>query len=383
MINNIFEWLKRERDARLKGGLYHYTQIKFAYNSNRIEGSKLTEDQTRYIYDTFTINTKEKETASVNDIIETVNHFKCFNYMINVAKEQLSQEMIKEFHKLLKQGSKDSFDEWFKVGDYKNIANTVAGIITTPPKNVEEEMGKLISKYLAKDKINIYDIVDFHYNFEKIHPFQDGNGRVGRLVMFKECLKYDIVPFVIEDEQKLLYYGGLKEYPESKLRLMDFCLLEQDKYKDIIKQLNVDVNNKGFLKNGDDLLNNNNKLLNDMNLVLNKNNIKEMCCYDYEKKKEIILNFKEKELNVKSMEVILQKENLSKFECNDENGKLVYILQRIKKDIAENWYFYKDFNKDSAIFFINSFYKEREKQNNQTFRNGTNTDNNGNGGGGR
>ena len=352
MVNNIFEWLKRERDARLKGGLYHYTQVKFAYNSNRIEGSRLTEDQTRYIYDTFTINTREKETANVNDIIETVNHFKCFNYMINIAKEQLSQEIIKEFHKLLKQGSKDSFDEWFKIGDYKNMGNTVADIITTPPQKVEEEMDKLISEYLAKDKINMYEIVDFHYNFEKIHPFQDGNGRVGRLIMFKECLKHDIVPFVIEDEQKLLYYGGLKEYPESKLSLLDFCLIEQDKYKDIIKQLNIDVNNKGFLKNGDDLLNNNGSSLNDIYSALNKDNIKELKCYKHETKKEVILDFKENEIKVKSMQIILHKENISKFECNDENGNLVYILQRIKNGITENWYFDKDFNRDSAISFI-------------------------------
>jgi len=233
-MNNILEQLKEEKQMRLKGGLYHYTQIKFAYNTNRIEGSRLTEDQTRYIYETNTINTGDNETANVNDIIETVNHFKCFDYMLDISDKPLSEEIIKEFHKILKQNSLDSFNNWFKIGDYKTMPNFVGDIKTTEPIKVKSEMENLLLLYLKNDNIDINDIVDFHYNFQKIHPFQDGNGRVGRLIMFKEFLKYNIVPFIIEDEYKQFYYMGLKEYPESKLRLVDSCLFAQDKYKESI-----------------------------------------------------------------------------------------------------------------------------------------------------
>jgi Fic family protein len=243
MKNNLLDRLKEEREMRLKGCLYHYTQVKFAYNSNRIEGSQLTEDQTRYIYETYTISTGDNKTANVNDIIETVNHFSCFDYLLKVVEKPLSEEIIKEFHSILKRGSSDSFKDWFRIGDYKAIENFVGEAKTTLPAEVNNEMNKLVSMYLKED-IDINKIIDFHYNFERMHPFQDGNGRVGRLVMFKECLKNNIVPFIIEDENKQFYYMGLKEYPSSKLRLIDTCLFAQDIYKDAIKYLNIDYENK-------------------------------------------------------------------------------------------------------------------------------------------
>ena len=235
MSNNLIDILKEEKDMRLKGGLYHYTQIKFAYNTNRIEGSQLTEDQTRYIFEANTITTGENKTANIDDILETVNHFNCFDYMLDTAKKTLSENIIKEYHKLLKQGTSDSKKEWFNVGDYKTRPNMVGDTETTPPSNVNKEMKDLISEYTQKEKINIDDIVDFHYRFEKIHPFQDGNGRVGRLIMFKECLKNQIVPFIIKDENKQFYYRGLKEYLKTDGYLKETCLHAQDEYKDVLK----------------------------------------------------------------------------------------------------------------------------------------------------
>ena len=236
MKKNVLDRLKEERSMRLKGCLYHYTQIKFAYNTNRIEGSQLTEDETRYIYETHTISTGDNKTANVNDIIETVNHFSCFDYLLKVAEEPLSEEIIKEFHSILKRGTTDSFKDWFKVGDYKTRENFVNDFKTALPSEVNEKMNELLSNYL-KEEIDFNRIIDFHYNFEIIHPFQDGNGRVGRLIMFKECLKNNIVPFIIEDKNKLFYYIGLKEYQNSKLRLIDTCLSSQDTYKEAIEYL--------------------------------------------------------------------------------------------------------------------------------------------------
>jgi Fic family protein len=242
-VNIVLDRLKEEKEMRLKGCLYHYTQIKFAYNTNRIEGSRLTEDETRYIYETFTISTGENKTANVNDIIETVNHFSCFNYLLEVAEKPLSEEIIKEFHNILKRGSSDSFKDWFKIGDYKTRENMVGDIETALPSEVNKKMKSLLSEYL-KENIDFNKIIDFHYNFEKIHPFQDGNGRVGRLVMFKECLKNNIVPFIIEDEKKQFYYMGLKEYPNSKTRLIETCLYSQDIYKDVLKYFKIDYDDK-------------------------------------------------------------------------------------------------------------------------------------------
>ncbi|MEI3162887.1 MAG: Fic family protein [Lachnospirales bacterium] len=222
--------LKEEKEAKLKGSIYHQTQIKLAYNSNHIEGSRLTEEQTRYIYETNTIGL-EKEPANIDDIMETINHFQCFDYMIDCANNTLDEEFIKTAHKILKTNTSDSRISWFNVGEYKSKKNMVADIQTTPPEKVKKEMDKLLNEYWNKQNISLDDILDFHIHFERIHPFQDGNGRVGRIIMFKECLKYNIVPFIIEDNLKLFYYRGLKEWDNEKGYLRDTCLTAQDRYK--------------------------------------------------------------------------------------------------------------------------------------------------------
>ncbi len=229
---NLLKTLQEEKDSRLKGGIYHQTQIQLAYNTNRIEGSKLSEEQTRYIYETNTIFIEDGEkTANVDDIVETVNHFSCFDYMLDIALEPLSEEHIKRFHYLLKINTTDSKRAWFKVGDYKTKPNVAGGIETSSPKDVPTDIKKLIETYNGLKKLTVNDIIDFHYKFEKIHPFQDGNGRVGRLIMFKECLKHNFVPFIIEDEHKFFYYRGLSEYSKIKEYLIDTCLSAQDNYK--------------------------------------------------------------------------------------------------------------------------------------------------------
>lgn len=227
----LIELLQEEMKMGLKGGLYHQTQIKLAYNSNRIEGSRLSEDQTRYIFETNTINVEPEETASVDDIIETVNHFACFDYMLNLAHEDLSEEMIKEFHRILKRNTSDERKDWFRVGDYKARPNVVGDMKTTAPGKVASAMGKLLTMYHQKTGNSFEDIVDFHHEFESIHPFQDGNGRVGRIILFKECLKNGILPFIIDHEYKLFYYRGLKEYSSEKGYLLDTCLSAQDRYE--------------------------------------------------------------------------------------------------------------------------------------------------------
>ena len=247
METNLLDYLIEEKNMRLKGGLYHYTQIKFAYNTNRIEGSRLTEDETRYIFETNTISTKNENnnTVNIDDIIETVNHFSCFNYMLDTAKDNITESIIKEYHRQLKQGTSDSQKEWFNVGDYKTRENIVGDIETTPVSKVKGEIKKLLSDYSKKDTININDIIDFHYHFEKIHPFQDGNGRVGRLIIFKECLKNKIVPFIIQDENKQYYYRGLKEYKKINGFLIDTCLHEQDIYKEKLAYFKINcIKNK-------------------------------------------------------------------------------------------------------------------------------------------
>lgn len=234
MQQRLLERLLEEKEMKLKGGLYHQTQIKLAYNSNRIEGSRLSEDQTRYIYETNTVNIESDETANVDDIIETVNHFSCFDYMLTHADETLTEEMIKEFHRLLKRNTSDERKEWFRVGDYKTRPNAVGDMETTKPSKVKDEIIKLLVDYDNKKDITVGDIIEFHYRFERIHPFQDGNGRVGRIIMFKECLKNDILPFIIDHEHKLFYYRGLKEFKTEKGYLMDTCLSAQDKYEDMV-----------------------------------------------------------------------------------------------------------------------------------------------------
>ena len=232
---NVLDVLREQKEMKLKGNLYHNTQVIFAYNTNHIEGSKLTEDQTRYIFETNSILFEGQTVASVDDILETANHFKLVDYMLDIAEEKLTEDIMKEFHKILKEGTMDSRRDWFMVGDYKKVVNEAGGIKTTDPKNVQRDMSELMEWYNSLEKITINEIVEFHVKFERIHPFQDGNGRVGRMIMFKECLKNGIVPFIILDKDKLFYYRGLKEYKSEKGYLVDTCLNAQDQYIDMIR----------------------------------------------------------------------------------------------------------------------------------------------------
>ena len=222
--------LQEEKKSKYSGGIYHKTQIDLTYNSNHMEGSRLTHDQTRYIFETNTISV-ENETLNVDDVIETANHFCCIDMIIDNAKSILSEKFIKKLHLILKSGTSDSRLDWFAVGDYKKRPNEVDGMPTAMPEDVADKMKSLLIEYNEKDKKTFENILDFHVKFEKIHPFQDGNGRVGRLIMFKECLKYNIVPFIIEDNLKMFYYRGLKEWDNEKGYLTDTCLSAQDKYK--------------------------------------------------------------------------------------------------------------------------------------------------------
>lgn len=228
--NDILKRLKMEKDAGMNGGIYHKVQIELTYNSNHIEGSRLTHDETRYIYETNTIGV-ENDTINVDDIVETVNHFRCVDLVIDHANYALSESFIKQLHFVLKSGTSDSRKPWFAVGDYKRLANEVGGLETTAPEEVAISMKELIREY-NKDKVkSIDDIIEFHYKFEKIHPFQDGNGRIGRLIMFKECLRNGITPFIIEDDIKEFYYRGLKEWKNEKGYLKDTILFCQDHFK--------------------------------------------------------------------------------------------------------------------------------------------------------
>ncbi len=226
----LLDIMQEEKAAKYAGGIYHKTQIELTYNSNHIEGSRLTHDQTRYIFETNTIGV-ENEALNVDDVIETVNHFRCIDKVIDHAKEALTEELIKELHLILKNGTSDSTKDRFVVGDYKRMPNEVSGMDTVPPEEVAGKMKSLLAEYNAKEHKTLEDILDFHVRFERIHPFQDGNGRVGRLIMFKECLKYNIVPFIIDDQLKLFYYRGLKEWDREKGYLTDTCLTAQDRYQ--------------------------------------------------------------------------------------------------------------------------------------------------------
>ena len=227
----LLDILKEQKASKYSGGIYHKTQIDLTYNSNHIEGSRLTHDQTRYIFETNTIGTEKNEVINVDDVIETANHFRCIDMIIDGAKVALSEKFIKELHFILKTGTSDSGKEWFAVGDYKRRPNEVGGMETALPEETAGKMKNLLAGYNSEDKKTLGDILEFHVRFEKIHPFQDGNGRVGRLIMFKECLKYNIVPFIIEDNLKLFYYRGLKEWNNEKGYLTDTCLTAQDRYK--------------------------------------------------------------------------------------------------------------------------------------------------------
>lgn len=230
----LLKLFREEEEMKLKGGLYHQTQIKLAYNSNRIEGSILSEDQTRYIYETNTIAMDKEEATPVDDIIETINHFECFDYMIDIADQDLSESIIKEFHRQLKSNTSDSRKDWFNVGEYKLKPNMVGDSKTVMPSKVRGEMAKLIIDYTTMNEVTFEDIVEFHYRFECIHPFQDGNGRVGRIIMFKECLRCGIVPFIIDERHKQFYYRGLKKFESEKGYLLDTCYSAQDEYKKLI-----------------------------------------------------------------------------------------------------------------------------------------------------
>ena len=229
-VETLLAFLKREKDAGLNGGIYHKIQIDLTYNSNHIEGSKLTHDQTRYIFETKTLGVTDKA-VKVDDIVETVNHFRCIDLIIEGANTKLTESFIKQLHFILKSGTTDSQKSWFKVGDYKMLENEVGGSETTKPAEVAAAIKALLKEYNSKSKITFDDILDFHVRFESIHPFQDGNGRVGRLIMFKECLKHNIVPFIITEELKMYYYRGIKNWKTERGFLRDTCFTGQDAMK--------------------------------------------------------------------------------------------------------------------------------------------------------
>ena len=236
----ILKALREQKASRLKGSIYHRTQIDLTYNSNHMEGSKLTHDQTRYIFETNTIGITDNA-VNVDDIVETINHFRCIDYIIDHAEERLTEDFIKHLHLLLKTGTSDSRKDWFAVGDYKQLPNEVGGQETCPPKEVHRQLKALLTDYNHRRQRALEDVLDFHVRFEQIHPFQDGNGRVGRLVMFKECLANNIIPFIITDELKMFYYRGLKEWGHINGFLTDTCLTAQDQYKDLLRYFKINT----------------------------------------------------------------------------------------------------------------------------------------------
>lgn len=238
-IPPLLATLREQKEMKMKGGIYHKTQIDLTYNSNHIEGSRLTHDQTRYIFETNTFGVTADETINVNDIVETVNHFRCIDLIIDQAEEPLSEELVKTLHGILKSGTSDSRKDWFAVGDYKRLPNEVGGVGTCEPEAVHDSMQQLLENYNTKEQHTLADILDFHVQFEKIHPFQDGNGRVGRLIMFKECLRSCVVPFIITDELKMFYYRGLREWGHINGYLTDTCLTAQDNYKAILDYFRI------------------------------------------------------------------------------------------------------------------------------------------------
>ena len=238
--NHLLERLREEKKHGIKGGIYHKLQIDLTYNSNHMEGSVLTQDQTRFIFETRTLVVEAGETAiRVDDVIETMNHFSMLDRVIDFAQYALSEAFIKELHRILKTGTSDSRLPWFQVGDYKNRPNFVGGIGTTPPRQVAEEMKNLLAEYHRKQRHTFEEIVEFHVRFERIHPFQDGNGRVGRMIAFKECLKNNIVPFLILDEKKMFYYRGLKNWDQERGWLLDTCLDGQDLVKGYLEYFGI------------------------------------------------------------------------------------------------------------------------------------------------
>lgn len=237
-VSPLLQILREQKQMKIKGGIYHRTQIDLTYNSNHIEGSHLTHDQTRYIFETNTIGI-EGESVSVDDIMETINHFRCIDLIIDRAEETLTESLLKELHQILKTGTSDSRKEWFAVGEYKRLPNEVGGNETTAPENVHREIKALLKEYNSKKSKTFEDIIDLHQRFEAIHPFQDGNGRVGRLIMFKECLANGYVPFIITGELKMYYYRGLREWNNIRGYLLDTCLAAQDNYKAILDYFKI------------------------------------------------------------------------------------------------------------------------------------------------
>ena len=232
--------LRDQKDSRLSGGIYHRVQINLTYNSNHIEGSRLTHDQTRYIFETNTIGITDGS-VNVDDIVETTNHFRCIDSIIDNATHALSEKYIKELHLLLKSGTSDSRKSWFAVGDYKKLPNEVGNRETVAPEEVHDEISELIADYNALETVTFEDIIAFHVRFERIHPFQDGNGRIGRLLMFKECLKHNIVPFIIDESHKMFYYRGLSEWDYERGYLLDTCLSAQDKFRKVLQYFRVEL----------------------------------------------------------------------------------------------------------------------------------------------
>ena len=245
MNQEILQILREQKEMNLPGGLYHKVQVIFAYHTNRMEGSQLTEEQTRSMFETHTI-LSDNAVLNIDDIIETQNHFRAFDFMLEHAKEDLSMDLIKQFHAILKRGTSDERKSWFKVGDFKALPNEVGGRETVALENVEQELRKLLESYHALSAVKVEDIIDFHAKFESIHPFQDGNGRVGRLIMFKEFLKYGIMPFIIDEQHKAFYDRGLQKYPGEKGYLMDTCLSAQDTFTAIYQYFNGPWRSKQF-----------------------------------------------------------------------------------------------------------------------------------------
>lgn len=238
MKHTLLAFIRREKEAALKGGIYHRIQIELTYNSNHIEGSRLTHDQTRHIFETKTLGITNG-VVKVDDIVETVNHFRCVDLAIEGAHTRLNESFIKQLHFILKSGTTDCQKSWFKVGDYKMLENEVGGCETAKPAEVAPAIKALLAEYNSKPKITFDDILDFHVRFESIHPFQDGNGRVGRLIMFKECLRHNIVPFIITDEMKAFYYRGIKNWKDERGYLRDTCLSGQDAMKDVLDYFGI------------------------------------------------------------------------------------------------------------------------------------------------
>ena len=235
----LLDRLRAEKEAHLSGGIYHKVQIELTYNSNRIDGSQLTQDQTRYIFETNTIGA-DNGSVNVDDIVETANHFRCIDRVIDQANATLSENFIKQLHLTLKSGTSDARKSWFAVGDYKKLPNEIGGNQTTAPEDVPDEMKKLLHAYNAIPNKTLDDILDFHVRFERIHPFQDGNGRVGRLILFKECLRNNIVPFIIIDELKMFYYRGLQNWPEERGYLRETCVAAQDQFRQYLDYFRID-----------------------------------------------------------------------------------------------------------------------------------------------